>query len=116
MNHKTLTLLASAFFAGALSLSAQGGFTLFGEPGPTLAPEDRTVRPLTAPYFHEDSFVTTDLRAWWARHHFYSDTIGGHATIAALQARLALTENLQLVAYKDGYTKFSGTLGDESGW
>lgn len=116
MNCKTYTLIASALVAGSLSLSAQGGFVLFGESGPTLAPEEKTVRPLTAPYFHEDSFITTDIRAWWLRHHFYNDTIGGRVTVSALQARLALTQSLQLVAYKDGYTNFSGTLGNESGW
>lgn len=117
MNRRSITtLVASALFAGTLSLTAQGGFVVFGESGPSLEAEAKTVRPLTSPYFHEDSFVTTDVRAWWVQHHFYSDTIGGDATVAALQARLAFTSNLQLVAYKDGYTSFNDTLGEESGW
>ena len=116
MKPKAITLILSALCAGVASISAQGGFVLFGEAGPALAPEQKTVRPLTAPYFHEDSFVTTDFRAWWVRHHFYSDTIGGHATVAALQVRVAITQQLQLVAYKDGHTRFSGTMGGESGW
>ena len=75
------------------------------------------MRPLTAPYFHEDAFVTTDLRAWYVNHQFYGDTIGGEAEVYALQVRLALTERLQLVAYKDGYTDVSGSaLGSPSGW
>ncbi len=93
---------------------AQGGFTLFGDSGPSLEPEQKFVRPLTAPYFHEDSFITTDLRAWHLKHHFYGDTINGDVTVTALQARLALTQSLQLVAYKDGYTKFDGGAFDGS--
>ena len=80
-------------------------------------PERKVVRPLTAPYFHEDAFVTTDLRAWYVNHQFYGDTIGGEAEVYALQVRLALTQRLQLVAYKDGYTDVSGSaLGSPSGW
>lgn len=117
MNRKSFTLLASALLAGTVSLSAQGGFVLFGNSGPSLTAKNKTVRPLTAPYFHEDSFITTDIRAWWVQHEFYSDTIGGEATVYALQARLALTKNLQLVAYKDGYTEFSGgALDGADGW
>jgi len=72
---------------------------------------------LTAPYFNEDSFVTTDLRAWYAIHHFGSDTIGGEADVYALQVRVALTKSLQLVAYKDGYIAFHDTaLGSPEGW
>lgn len=112
----TLTILSlTALAVGAAS--AQGGFVLFGESGHAPAPEERFVRPLTAPYFHEDSFVTTDLRAWYVQHHFGSDTIGGEVEVFALQVRVALTESLQLVAYKDGYTRFSDTaLGEPDGW
>lgn len=100
------------------SLNAQGGFVLFGDSGEAPAPEEKFVRPLTGPYFHEDSFITTDVRAWYAEHHFYGDTIGGDVTIMALQARLALTESLQLVAYKDGYTEFDNAalLSDNDGF
>lgn len=74
------------------------------------------VRPVSAPYFNEDSYITSDLRAWYLTHSFYGDTLGGSVSVAALQVRLGLTENLQLVAYKDGYTKFDNTLNDEEGW
>ena len=110
-------LLAAAFCAGALTTSAQGGFVLFGDAAPAPEPAHKVVRPLTAPYFHEDAFVTSDLRAWYVNHQFYGDTIGGEAEVYALQVRLALTKRLQLVAYKDGYTDLSDTgLGNPDGW
>jgi hypothetical protein len=118
MKNKKLPLYSLGLVLLGLSANAQGGFVLFGESGEAPAPEDKFVRPLTGPYFHEDSFVTTDLRAWYAKHHFYGDTIGGDVTVMALQARLALTESLQLVAYKDGYTEFDDALilGDSDGF
>ena len=87
-----------------------------------IAPEEKSVRPLTGPYFHEDAFVTTDVRAWYLVHHFDSETVGvlnnGDVTVAALQVRVALTDSLQFVAYKDGYTSFddAGALGDNDGF
>ncbi|NBB77987.1 MAG: hypothetical protein GVY36_00840 [Verrucomicrobia bacterium] len=121
MNNKTNTLLTVGIFAASSSLFAQGGFALFGESGPGLNPEQRTVRPISAPYYHEDAFITSDLRAWYVEHDFDSDTAGvlnnGSAMVAALQIRIALTERLQLVAYKDGYTEFddAGALRNDSG-
>jgi hypothetical protein len=111
MNPVKLPILGLVFALAASSLNAQGGFVLFGESGEKPEAEDKFVRPITAPYYNEDSFVTTGFRAWYASHHFYSDTIGGDLTVMALQARLALTESLQLVAYKDGYSEFSNDTG-----
>jgi len=110
------TLIGS--LALALSACAQGGYVAFGDGvAYSPSPEQRAVRPVSAPYFHEDSFVTTDLRAWYLKHHFYGDTIGGNADVYALQIRAALTERLQLVAYKDGYMDFNGgALGGSNGW
>jgi hypothetical protein len=106
--------LGLVFVAG--SLGAQGGYVLFDQSGYARAAEERFVRPVSAPYFHEDSFVTSDLRAWYLVHHFYGDSIGGEVVVAALQVRLALTNNLQFVAYKDGYTEFDDTaLGSPDG-
>lgn len=106
----------------AVSVNAQGGFVIFGESGEAPAPEEKFVRPMTGPYFHEDAFVTTDVRAWYLVHHFDSDTStvlnNGEVTVAALQVRVALTESLQFVAYKDGYTSFdeAGALDDNDGF
>ena len=123
MKSKIHTLASLSLLALGSTLNAQGGFVLFGDSAAKPAPEQKAVRPISAPYFHEDSFVTTDLRAWYVQHDFDSDTKGilnnGSASVMALQLRVALTENLQLVAYKDGYTEFddAGTeLDDNSGW
>lgn len=121
MENTKLQLLSLGFLLTGFSLSAQGGFVLFGDSGEAPAPEEKFVRPLTGPYFHEDSFVTTGVRAWYLDHQFYGDTIRGDVTVMALQARLALTESLQLLAYKDGYTNFSkdaapGLLGGNDGF
>jgi hypothetical protein len=122
MNNKTNTLLALGLLALGFSLNAQGGFVLFGESGAELAPEQKAVRPITAPYFHEDAFVTTDLRAWYLSHDFDSDTAAvlgnGSVEVMALQVRVALTKSLQFVAYKEGYTRFDDALAlnNNSGW
>ncbi|MFU8849105.1 MAG: hypothetical protein ACNA77_10380 [Opitutales bacterium] len=111
MKHTKRSLLSLGLVLAGFSLNAQGGFVLFGESGQAPAPEEKFVRPLTGPYFHEDSFVTTDVRAWYLNHRFYGDTINGDVMVVAVQARLALTDSLQLVAYKDGYTDFSNDTG-----
>ena len=121
MNNQRYTPLIVAFglVAGAITTHAQGGFVLFGDASKEITPDQKVVRPVSAPYFHEDSFVTTDLRAWYLNHSFYGDTLGGDVTVAALQVRVALTESLQFVAYKDGYTSFSddtALLGGNEGW
>ncbi len=98
-------------------------FVLFGDPAPEAAkaaPEHQFVHPVTSPYWHEDSFVTSDLRAWFAYHNFpKSSTIGGgDANVYAVQARLAITNQLQLVAYKDGFLETESGLApvNEDGW
>jgi hypothetical protein len=106
MNNKQLSLLSLGLLAAGSFLNAADGFVLFGDNVEKPAPEQKFVRPISAPYFHEDSFITTDLRAWYVDHDL--DTIEGDVTVAALQVRLALTESLQFVAYKDGYTDFEG--------
>lgn len=90
-------------------------FIAFGDKVRSLAHEERAVAPLTAPYYNEDAYVTSDLRAWYLNHEL--DSVDGEVTVAALQVRVALNENLQLVAYKDGYTNFSGgVLDGQDGW
>lgn len=96
-------------------------FVLFGEPaaGSASSPaEHRHVHGITAPYYNEDSFVTTDLRLWYAYHDFpnFGALGGGQGHVAALQVRVAITSWLQLVAYKDGYLWLDTGLIEEDGW
>ena len=114
--------LAAAILATTSVAPAQHAqCVLFGEPDPAAAKVDasrKAVAPLTAPYFHEDSFVTTDLRAWYVNHQFPGNSPigGGSADVYALQARIALTSSLQFVAYKDGYVDFASGAVDDTGW
>ncbi len=115
--------LRGALLLVALSAppSAQHARTvLFDEPDQAalaLPAERQAVHPVTAPYFHEDSFVTTDLRAWYVNHQFPGGPIGGgSADVYALQVRVALSDRLQLVAYKDGYVDFASGAVDDTGW
>jgi len=113
MKRQTLIAVTALFAVAASTAIARAqlaGFTLFGEPTPEaaeVAKEHRFVHPITAPYFHEDSFVTNDIRAWYLLHDFSGLVGGGHADVFAVQARLALTNQIQFVAYKDGYADFS---------
>lgn len=109
------SLLIALLFAMATPPTAHAqhaGFVVFGEPneaGANAPAEHRFVHPVTAPYFHEDSFVTTDVRAWYVYHDFPKASAigGGHTDVAALQVRVALLDNLQFVAYKDGFATFN---------
>lgn len=96
----------------------QADFVLFdrGREKIDLPPERRAVHPITSPFYHEDSFVTTDVRAWYMYHDFPASSAiaGGSAKGYAAQVRIALTDRVQFVAYKDGYLEFdSGLVGDD---
>lgn len=104
-----------------LAQAQHADLVLFGEANPDAAavPESRqAVHPISSPYYHEDSFITTDARAWFVYHDFpkSSPIGGGSAKVYALQLRAALTESLQFVAYKDGYTEFDSGAVDDDGW
>ncbi|MBI1336486.1 MAG: hypothetical protein GC164_05940 [Phycisphaera sp.] len=124
MRHASTALLAilvglTLGLAPSTASAQHAGFVLFGEPneaGRSLPAERVAVHPVTSPYYHEDSFVTTDLRAWYIYHNFPKGTLGGSANVYALQIRVALTDTLQLVAYKDGYTDFNTAAVPGDGW
>ncbi len=123
MNRIPLTILTltAAILMHGTAQAQHAGFVLFGEPDPAAAEAPEThhfVHPVTGPYFHEDSFVTTDIRPCFVYHDLptVSPIDGGSAKVYAVQARLALTNSLQLVAYKDGYVDFDSGLVDDEGW
>lgn len=79
--------------------------------------EDIVVHPITGPYWHEDSFVGNDARAIFAYHHLPGEILGGgRAMVYALQLRLRLLDQLQLVAYKDGYMDMELAGYNDEGW
>lgn len=127
MTNRAKVLAACLFGAVAVGSAGAGSqhadFVLFGKDrkgsvSEDYKPEHRFVHPMTSPYFHEDSFVTSDLRGYFLYHDFPTGGLidGGTAKVYALQVRLALTDQLQLVAYKDGYTDFDAGLLGDSGW
>jgi hypothetical protein len=97
---------------------------------PTFFPDfscDREARyegfvpPLTAPYLFEDPFITTGLSGWYVWHQFPGGSIldGGDIQVAALQARVAITDRLAFIATKDGYAWYDPGLDiidTTSGW
>jgi hypothetical protein len=116
-------ITAAALAAGLATpaLAQHANFVLFGEQNEGAKAEKaehRFVHPVSAPYDNEDASVTTDVRVWYAYHDFPSDILlgGGHGQTAAVQARVALTDRLQLVAYKDGYFWVDTPAVNEDGW
>jgi len=83
-----------------------------------ITADQQFVHPITAPYFHEDSFVSTDVRLWYLYHEFAPNSAvgGGEAQVAAAQIRVGITDQLQLVAYKDGYAWIHSGIIKKSGW
>ncbi len=121
--HPALRAGVFALSVSTLSISVQAQHArtvLQGDPHPdglALPAERQAVHPLTSPYYHEDAFVTSDVRAWYVRHEFPNNSPigGGDATVFAVQARVAITESWQLVAYKDGFIDIDSGAVDESG-
>ncbi len=117
----TAVAAVTCWFASAQANAQHANFVLLGEPNPQAAqvPEQqRHVHPLTSPYFNEDSFVTTDVRLWFLYHDFPKSSLiaGGNAKVYAAQVRVALTNQFQLVAYKDGYIDWDSGLVTADGW
>ncbi|MBY0307767.1 MAG: hypothetical protein K2Q09_03410 [Phycisphaerales bacterium] len=86
--------------------------------GGTLKPlkgDDQFVAPVTSPYYNENSMIGTDVRVWYVYQKVNRDALGPDASVTdyAVQVRLALTDSLQLVAYKDGFLDFDGGPGSE---
>jgi hypothetical protein len=75
--------------------------------------------PIGNPIYFEPPTNTSEIRFLYIHHNFPSGSVlqGGDLRIAALQARLALTERLSFIATKDGYSWLNAdALPDEDGW
>jgi hypothetical protein len=115
-----LTLAAGALALPSVASAQHADFVLFGERSAQAddSPEHRFVHPVSSPYYHEDSFVTSDVRAWYVYHEVPGGSTlgGGDIQVAAVQFRLAITDKIQFVAYKDGYMWINTDGLDDSGW
>lgn len=62
-------------------------------------------RPLDSPLYFEDPFINTDIRPIILHHEFPESSLlgGGDLTILAVQARLAVTDRLAIIATADGH-------------
>lgn len=116
-----LAALASvSTFAPTPEAGAQGMFDgwriegSLGEGGFT-----RYVPPVTNPIFNETPLITTEIRPMYFHQKIPGDflTDGGNIDVAALQARLAITERFGLLATTDGYAwaSFDEALPDSKG-
>lgn len=115
---KSLALMLLAI-AGAASAASAQGFMLFGDKNVLPEGDQQFVMPITSPFYNENSLVTTDVRLVFAHHRFNDDSILGDdawANVVGVQARLAFTETLQLVAFKDGYIDLEGDVVDTEGF
>lgn len=70
------------------------------------------VPPMMHPYLFEDPFITTGVSGWGIWHEFPGDSIldGGHLWVAALQARIAITDRIAFIATRDGWVDFEPGL------
>jgi hypothetical protein len=124
MNRSSLSLLALPCLGAALlatGISAQD---------PAAAPAkdngfltglrgfEHFHEPLGQPLYFESPFNDTGLRALYLKHDFSDRSLlqGGDVTIYALQARLAITDRLALIATKDGYSELESGLIQDEGW
>jgi hypothetical protein len=64
---------------------------------------DNFISPMTNPIYFEDPRTLTEARLIFANQSIPSSLGGGNAQVAAMQARAALTENLSIIATKDGF-------------
>jgi hypothetical protein len=112
-------ILAAATAAPVAADEGYRPFTLIGEADDgwaQMTPERMPEPHLTAPFFSEDALITTDIRPYFLYHDFpkSSPIGGGNVKAVAAQVRVAVTDSVQFVAYKDGYMDFdSGLIEDE---
>jgi hypothetical protein len=81
---------------------------------------DDLISPVSNPTLFEQPQVTTEVRPIFVYHEISDQFVsaGGNAKVAALQLRVALTEDLGLIATKDGYVWLEpdSVLQKKNGW
>jgi len=70
-------------------------------------------RPIASPFLFEDPFITTGIYPTYVYHEYAHGGVfhGGHVHVAAVQARVALTDRLGFIATKDGYAWHTPNIG-----
>lgn len=102
--------LAGAALAAAMAVAAHGA----------QAEPLRYIPPVSNPLFNESPLITTEVRPVFLHHDIPKGflTGGGNVDVAAVQARVAITDRLAIIATKDGYADvhFAGVLPDDNGF
>lgn len=73
------------------------------------------ISPMTNPVFFEDPRTLTEARFIYLNHQLPNALGGDNVQVMAMQARMALTEDLSIIATKDGYIVSDSPL-IEDGW
>jgi hypothetical protein len=71
------------------------------------------ISPMTNPVYFEDPRTLTEARAIFINHSIPDGLGGGSVQLYATQLRAALTENLSIIATKDGYIVSESPLLDD---
>lgn len=71
------------------------------------------ISPMSNPVFFEDPRTLTEVRFIFLDHQLPNALGGDHVQVYAAQARLALTENLSIIATKDGYVVSQSPVLDD---
>ena len=97
------------------SCESNGRDWLAGILHPTPGCFDDFISPMTNPVFFEDPRTLTEARAIYLRHKVPLASTGGTIELFAVQLRAALTDDISIIATKDGFVMSSNPLIDD-GW
>ena len=109
MNHPCNLLVA-----GAVALILSQSNTAQGESW-----KDKTIAPVTNPFYFEAAQVNTELRPVFIHHEIPSSFLGGgDANVYGVQARWAVNDRLALIATKGGICDLDMPAAgiNETGW
>jgi hypothetical protein len=88
--------------------------------GPAQADPLLYIPSVSNPLFNESPLITTEVRPIYIHHEIPHSflTGGGNVDVGAIQARVAITDRLAIIATKDGYADlhFNSVLPDEHGF
>lgn len=88
---------------------------LFGLIAPSTAGFEDFISPMTNPVYFEDPRTVSEIRAIFANHHLPHSLGGENVQLYAAQIRAALTDDLSIIATKDGFFVSQNALVDD-GW
>ena len=100
---------------GSCDSDCSSGILGFGLIQPSERGFDDFISPITNPVFFEDPRNLTEARAIFFQHKVPLAAGGGDVQLYAMQLRARLSENVSLIAVKDGYITSTNPLVQD-GW